>query len=394
MIFDSATIRRLVVAPLICASLLALWIGQLAAAPVVEGATNTNLAIDLSSDHIQWGEEVEVTVSAANSTGMTVAGGIYVSFDDEVLLLEVTGGAVLRPGDPAFNLAASVSKPVARLMVESWEDAWKPGAQRKVVLRVMPLARERIRVLARATFVGRGQPKKIFISPTSFESRSLDQTAFPTTVSYVYIARQASLRRTFRRFENRLRQLDDSEQTRFANALASMLEDQGSLNSLIADEGAAGVKQSLLLAAPQIADKLRRDAPFALENLRCLLVDLSCSRAAVYFGMPLAVYQERSAEEVSRLDARTRISNEKGGNELVALLESEGFSFGQDKSNSVIVVKLQGMTVSVENGRRVVNDLLNKIIPLVGPLAEKTHPEINDLSFVRLQRQLEAGADK
>jgi hypothetical protein len=393
MFFGKVLIHRLVVALLIGASAF-YGARQAAADPAVEDAENTGLAIELSQDHIQWGEEIDVSVSATNSTGTTVSGGIYVSFDEDVLMLDVIGGAVLRAGDSAFNFADSASKPIARPMVESWEDTWKPSVQRKVVLKVMPLAREHVRVLARASFVGSGRPKKLFISPTSFESRSLDQTGFPSTVSYLYISQKTGLRRSFRRFEHRLRQLDNSDQIRFANALASMLEDQNSLKSLLNDETASDIKQSLLFAAPQIASKLRRDPPVALENLRCLLVDLNCSRGAVYFGVPLAVYQEKSPDEVARLNAKTSIANEKGGNELVALLEAEGMSYRQDKPGSAVVVKLNGTGVVVEDNRAVVKELLNKLIPLLGPAAEKSHPEINGLSFVLLQGQLNAGSKK
>jgi hypothetical protein len=394
MLLGRASIARVVAIACIGAALLAAWPKAAAAATVAEDAVNTSLTIDLSQDRIKWGEDVVVTVSVTNNTGTTVAGGLYVSFDDEALFLDVTGGELLRRGAAAFNLATSDSKPISRPMVESWEDAWKPGVQRQVVLKVMPLARDRLRVLARATFVPQGQSKKILIAPTTFESRSLDQTKFPATVSYIYISRQGSLRKTFRRFEQRLRQLDDAERTVFANALAAVLEDRASLESLIADEGATGIKQSLALVAPQIADKLRRDAPVALEKLRCLLVDVGCSDAAVYFGMPLAVYQGKSAAEAARLDAKTRISSEKGGNELVALLESAGLSYRQDKSQSAILVDVNGISISVDTAGPVVVELLNRIIPLLGQAADKPHAESNNLSFVRLRARLGDGTPK
>lgn len=362
-----------------------------AAAAALEEATNTNLSIALSRERVQWGEEVEIVVSAVNSTGMTLSGGIYVSFDDEVLMLDVKGGNILRPGASAYNLAASTSKPIGRPMAELWEDNWKPGIERKVTLLVMPLARDRIRVLARATFVNPGSPPKIWISPGRTESRSLDETAFPTNVGYVLISRQASLRRTFRRFERRMRELNDAEQSRFAAALAGMLEDPKALKGLFADESTAALSQSLQIVAPRIADQLRRDAPVALDNMRCLMVDLGCRRALVYFGVPLAVYAEFSAEEVARLDAKVQISNEKGGSELVALLEAEGVSYRRDRSNGGIEIKLNGASARVESGRPVVKELLERIIVLLGPAAQKIHPEANGMSFTRLQSQLLGG---
>src|SRR5690349_21383874 len=104
--------RRFVAfAACLCIFCVVLAVGAVAA-PVVEEATNANLSIALNRERIQWGEELEITVSVANTTGMALSGGIYVSFDDEVLVLDVRGGKVLRPGTSAFNLATSTSKPI------------------------------------------------------------------------------------------------------------------------------------------------------------------------------------------------------------------------------------------------------------------------------------------
>ena len=46
------------------------------------------------------------------------------------------------------------------------------------------------------------------------------------------------------------------------------------------------------------------------------------------------------------------------------------------------------------NSSPVVTALLDRIIPLLGPAAQKLHPDINDLSFAKLQEQLKAGAAK
>jgi hypothetical protein len=386
--------KRLRLAALaICLGVMTVSVGtHAAAAPAVEEAQNTNLSIKSSRDRIQWGEEVEITVSAVNSTGTSLSGGIYVSFDDDALILEVRGGRILKPGDVAYNLAAGVSKPIARPMVELWEENWQAGTERQVVLIAMPLARERLRILARTTFLGSGQPQKIFISPTTFESRSLDATAFPSSPAYVQISRQASLRRIFRRFERRIRELDDSDKGRFAAALASMLEDPAAIKALT-DDGTPELRQSLQLVAPKMAQQLRRDPPVALDNLRCLLVDLSCRTAHLYFGVPISVYKEMSADDLATLDARNRISDEKGGSELVALMEAEGLSYRRNKDGK-IEIRLSGATTTVDTDKQVVKELLDKLIPMLGASAEKAHADMNGLSFRKLQAQVDSAHGK
>jgi hypothetical protein len=384
----SVTSAGLLLVTCVCAALFAQQ--GTTATPAVKEATNTGLSVTVIPDHIQWGEETEIRVTASNREGVTLSGGLYVSFDDDILVLEVKGGKVLRSNDMIFDLNTSTSHAVMRPVVESWEESWKAGVERSLVLVVLPLARERVRVLARATFLGSGPQPQLFISPGTFESRSLDEASFPTRVGYVWITQNESLRRALRRFERRMRDLDTVEQRRFALALATALEDPKALNDLLKDTSTPDLKlfkQSLLAAAPGIAIQLRSDPLIALDNLRCLMANLDCRSALVYFGMPLSVYRELSAEEIARNEAKTQITSEKGGNELIGLLEAEGISYRREKMGA-ITVQLNGVSVEIEPGRPVVKGLLDRLITALGPAAEKPYPEVGGMSFARLRSQL------
>jgi prefoldin subunit 5 len=362
------------------------------AAVAVEEATAADLTVTVVPDRLKWGEETEVVVSAVNSTGSTLAGGIYVSFDEDVLVLDVKDGTLLRPGAFIFDLKTSVSRRIARPVVESWERAWKPGIQRRVVLTVLPLARERVRVHARLTLILSTQPPRIGISPGRLESRSLDEAGFPAQVGFVWISRHTSLRRAIRRIERRIRNLEDSEQRRFAYALADAMDDPKALVDLLGDTASPELqqfRQSLILAAPRIVERLRGDPIVALDHLRCLMANLSCQRALLYYGVPKEFYKELSAEEAARLEAKKRIENEKGGNELIALLEAEGFVYRREKKPEAIIVQLDGGTsVKVETRGVFARELLERIVAALGSAAERTHPEANGLSFALLLKQL------
>jgi hypothetical protein len=365
------------------------------AAPAVEDAKGTNLTVAVSRDRIRWGEETEVTISAINSTGSTLTGGLYVSFDEDALVLEVKGGSLLRSGAVVYNLKTSTSQPITRPMVEAWQQDWKPGVERRVVITLLPIARDRIRIRARATFLAHSRQPQLYISPGRLESRALDEAEFPTTIAYVLVSRYASLRRAIRRIERRIRELDDSEQRRFASALAVALEDPKALADLLqgaTDPDLKAFTQSLLMIAPRIAEQLKRDPLVALDNLRCLMASLNCHRALAYFGVPASLYTELSGEEAARLDAKQKIVNEKGGNELIALLEAEGFPYRREKAGGAIVVQLESKSVKVEAAGPIVKVLLERIIAVLGPAAERTHTEANGMSFARLSAQLAAPA--
>lgn len=362
------------------------------AAPQLKEMSGSDLAVQVVPDRIKWGEETDVVVSAVNSTGSTLPGGLYVSFDEDVLILDVKGGTLLRPGAQAFNLRTGLSKPIARPMVESWEHGWSPGTERRVILTVLPMARDRIRVLARVTLAKPGNPPLIHVSPGPAESRALDEAEFPARTGYIWVARHDGLRRALRRVERRIRNLDETDQRRFALALASAMGDPTALTDLLADAASPDLKQltqALRTLAPRIAEQLRNDPIFALDNLRCLMANLGCKRALVYFGVPLSLYGEISREEAARLEAKKTISNERGGNELVALLETEGFSYRQEQPDGAIVVQVGAKSLRFTTRGSLVKEMLGQIVATIGPAAERVHEEANGLSFARLRAQLD-----
>lgn len=383
---------RIVVLGTVCALAFAtVPASETTAAPVIKEMTGSDLTIDIAPDSVKWGEETEVTVSAVNTTGLTLGGGLYVSFDEDVLVLEVKDGKLLRPGDQLFNLKVSDVRPITRPAVESWHQNWRPGTERRVVLTILPIARDRIRVRARLTMLEPGNPPQLHLSPTPLESRSLDETEFPAKIGYVWVARHTGLRRALRRIERRIRDLDEGQQRRFALALAASLDEPKALSDLLADASTPDLKQfsqALQMTAPQISEQLRRDPIVALENLRCLMQSLNCRQALIYFGVPMALFGELSREEAARREVKTMISNEKGGNELMALLEAAGFSYRQDKASGTIVVQLTNTTVTVTARGPFVRDILGQIVTTLGPGADRRYQEANNWSFARLRAHL------
>jgi hypothetical protein len=365
------------------------------AAPQLKEMSGSDLTIEVVPGRIKWGEEAEVTIRAVNTTGLTLPGGIYVSFDEDVLVLEVKGGTLLRAGATAYNLKTSTSPPITRPMVELWERSWAAGTERRIVLTVLPMVRDRIRVRARMTLLEQGNPPQIHVSPGPFESRALDETQFPTRIEYIWVARHAGLRRALRRIERRIRNLDDSEQRRFALALATAMDDPKALTDMLADAvnpDLQSFSQALHAAAPRISERLRRDPVVALDNLRCLMANLGCQSALAYFGVPLSFFELDRAEQ-ARLAAKKLIEGEPSGHTLVALLDAEGFTYRQEKASGVIIIQLGSTALTFGAQGLVVRQMLEQIVATLGPAAERIHEEANGLSFARLRAQLVQPSD-
>ena len=91
-------------------------------------------------------------------------------------------------------------------------------------------------------------------------------------------------------------------------------------------------------------------------------------------------------------NAKKWITNEKGGNELIALLEAEGLAYRRDKASGAIVIQFAGTSVKVENkeSKQAIAELLEKVIAILGPAAERTYPEANGMSFASLRSRLSA----
>ncbi len=312
-----------------------------------------------------------------------------------MLILDVNGGTVLKTNAKVYHFKRGHEHPIARPMVEAWDKAWKAGVERTVIMTLLPIGRgERVRVRARATFIAPGNPSRLQISPGRIDSRALDDTEFPTVTTYLWVSRDASLRRSVRRIERRLRDLDESQQRRFAEALGTALENPSTFSdfgNLGPDAATRQTSQSLLGIVPGMAELLKRDPLQALENLTCLVKSLNCHSALIYFRVPQPLWAELSAEEVARLEAKRVLEKEKGGIELVALLDAEGITYTRDKSGG-IVVRVGRDPVQFGTGAGIVAAVLDRVIALLGPAADKVRLEANGLSFARLRAQIGATA--
>ena len=358
-----------------------------AAPPRVEDA-EANLTITLGSERLGWGEELEVTVSATNLSGRKQSGGIDPSFDFDVIILAATDARILQPGAVAYDLRSSSVRPLARPLVEVWIADWSPQAEHKMVVTVLPLVSSRLRVLARTTMLQSGSMATLSIHPSRTESRSLDEQGFPSRVGYVDIARRDGLRRAIRRFGQRVSTLDTTSQGRFAQALADELENP---NGLVASSSGSDPLVGLKPFVPTIVGKLRRDPAGALEKLICLMTDLSCESAAVYFGVPFAVYAKVGQGVRAQDQARRALEAEKGGDVLVSLLEAEGASFEFDEKSGDLSIEFGGRKFkSVPGPGRVVR-VLDDIVAANPANAAKPHPDAGGMSFTALHQQLRGG---
>lgn len=340
---------------------------------------------------VRWGDEIDIAVTALNGSGQRLAGGIYVSFDQEVFILSAGQGTILRPGATAFDLRTSAMKALGRPLIELWLPDWAPNAEQRLVIKVLPVAGPRIRVLARSTFVKPGATPTALLFPrrVAMRSPSPDEMGFPTGVLYLNVTRHGSLRRVIRRFEQRIRQMDEREQRHFASLIAAELENPNGL--LGGDMSAISGIQKF---APYVVTRLRGDPIVALSQLRCLMIDLECKDAMAYFGAPLELFGAVTKETRSRYEAKQLLGKERGGDELSALLEASGFTYALDDKTGAISVQTDTAKVEVPRGSAMVPRLLDEIAKVLGATADKPYLEAGGMSFAKLRTQLSGAGAK
>jgi hypothetical protein len=361
------------------------------AGPDIEDLDTTGIEVTATPEQIRWGDQIDIEVTAVNSTGAEVEGGLLVSFDQDVLILEAPGGRILRPGDRIFNMKSLASVEIKQPMVELWLKNWKAGTQQVLKLTVLPLRVQQLRVRARASFLQRTAPPKLYIAPGRMNSRSLDEGGFPSAVAYVEVSSKTNFRRAIRRLERNIRGMDEDGKRLFAAAIADMLEDPKSLTALSGsgDEGAA--IGALAQNAPYITARLRGDPVVSLDKLRCIMASLECSSGLVYFGMPMAMFEQLSIEEALERDAKELIASEMGSDNFLALLDAEGLTLRKSKDAAIVTVSVNNIVLSAGPDRPFVLPLLKKIVDVLGSdAAKREHKGVKPPSFSALFEQLSA----
>lgn len=357
----------------------------------MQPAHGVRVETDVWPKQIKWGQEIKVTVSALNKQPHTYPGGIYITFDQDVLVLEAKGAHVHYPGAKVYSVKHGKPISIKRPLVEAWFPQWLPGQDHRIELLVLPINGKRVRVKVRATFIKTQVPLRLLVYPDAVNSSSYDEMGFPAEAHLVWIKRRGSARRAIRRMAEQVRELDLKRKHYFARTLSGALTqiDQYARAWAPAASGSTDTVRSLKVMAPRISTQLRDDPINALHQLECLMIDLNCYRALVYFGIPLEFYAETSPADSARAKGVGLIKQKQGGDILVALLDAEGITISFDRSSKKLLLASAGREFAFSDSTTLNTSILDKVIAsLPAARSATTHNEANGYSFHSLRKIL------
>jgi len=342
---------------------------------------------------IRWGQSFEVVVKVLNQHNRIFTGGVFVSFDQDVLLLMAEGATIHYPGDMLLSLKRRKKVPVKRLHAVKWFARWRAGNDHEIKLLVLPISGQAVRVKVRATIIKPGNSNTLTSFPAAVNAPSLDELGFPTLTSRVDIKYYASPRRAIRKMSDQVAKLGNKEKRYFASALATALNNSKRQSYILkAAPNSAEFEQEIGILrsmAPKVAEKLSADPIDALKQLRCIMINLNCKRGLIYFGMPLEFYAEPSSTESSKTYAKQEFKKYSGAFPFIALLDAHGFSYRYIHSTDTIEIKVYEKKLIFKKSDNLLIDILDMIINSVPPEhAAKRFPEARNKSLKSLRQQL------
>jgi hypothetical protein len=335
----------------------------LAASP----AAADELELRWSNDEIRWAQPVTLEVTARNPTGLTVEGGITISFSSQVLVLDQSPGSrVYFPGSELMRAGHDRTIRSRDVMVETWYSRWPPRAQAKAWVTFFPVRSGLLTVKTRAAWIRSIVRRSVTNAPRY--SDCTDQQGYPTICRYVRVHESPATLEALREAVGG-RLAWDSRTFSYLQLLLLRPTDERAL-AYFGIELDANARRYLEQYVPVLRSKLReprlRDHPKLLHYLLRVVRNPLDSEALIFLGFEDKSPPEPEDPRQAQInEVKNYLSDLQGGTNLLSLIAAEGdVSFGYSRDPRTIVLEHGGRRYSFRRGSDVVVRMIEGLMKI------------------------------
>jgi hypothetical protein len=327
-----------------------------------------DLKVNLDKTDVKWGEVFTLDIEARNPMNKTVQGGITVSFSSNLIITDKDRASKIYYEGSRVMKKGHISRvPTKDIMVENWYKRWPAHAKRTMRLKLFVLKTGTLKVYARAAFMKSIKRKQVVNLPR--DAAVSDQQDYPVYVRHVLVKESPDFLRNFQLIVNNSALIDSPAILQNIQRLINNPRDKSALRFF----GIEDVKDSpdylmqlkKLFKNPKIVN-----SPHFLPYLKRLINNPSDEEALNFFGVAPADVVSAKREkpvksEEAKRDAVDFISNQRGGENLVALIEAEGdIYFFVPRNRSTIKIGYYDNYYDFDKNGDIVSEIAKTIVRL------------------------------
>ena len=283
--------------------------------------------VNFDKTDVKWGEIFNLEIEAINPLNKTVQGGITVSFSSNLIITDKDRASkIYYEGAKVYKKGHVCCATITDIMVENWYKRWPPNAKKTMRLKLFVLKTGTLKVYARAAFIKSIKRKQVVNLP--IDAAVYDQQDYPVYVKHVLVKESPDFLRNFQLIVNNSALIDSPALLHNIQRLINNPRDKSALRFF----GIGDVKNSpdyLMQLKKLVKNPKIVNSPHFLRYLKRVINNPSDKEALNFFGVDpadiaLAKKRKPVKSEEARQDAVDFISNQRGGENLIALIEAEG----------------------------------------------------------------------
>lgn len=286
-----------------------------------------DLKVNIDKTEVKWGEVFTLEIEAINPLNKTVQGGITVSFSSNLIITDKNRKSKIYYEGSRVMKNGHISRVITKdIMVENWYKRWHAHAKRTMKLKLFVLKTGTLKVYARAAFMKNIKRKQVINLPR--DAAVSDQQDYPVYVKHILVKESPDFLRNFQLIVNNSALIDSPAILQNIQRLINNPRDKSALRFF----GIEDVKDSpdyLMQLKKLVKNPKIVNSPYFLYYLKRLINNPSDEKALNFFGVVptdviFAKREKPVKSEEAKRDAIDFISNQRGGENLIALIETEG----------------------------------------------------------------------
>ena len=318
--------------------------------------------IKLDKTHVKWGEVFTLEIEARNPLNRTVQGGITVSFSSNLIVTDKDRQSkIYYEGSRVFKKGHICCATTKDIMVENWYKRWPARTKRKMRLKLFVVKTGQLKIYARAAFIKSIRRKQVINFPK--KASVSDQQNYPVYVKHVLVKESPDFLRNFQLMINNSEAINSPEILNNIQRLVNNPRDKAALRFF----GIEDVKNSpdyLVQLKKLIKNPKIVNSPHFMRYLKRVINNPADKEALKFFGVELVKERKKPVRtEKARKEAIGFIENQRGGENLIALIEAEGDIFFVEPSDkNTIQLDYYGNYYPFDKNSHIVSEIAKTIV--------------------------------
>ncbi|KPA19184.1 Prolipoprotein diacylglyceryl transferase [Candidatus Magnetomorum sp. HK-1] len=313
---------------------------------------------------VKWGKTLTLEIEATNPGDKQLTGLITVSFNSKVIVIPKKHLKLFPKGSSYYNSKNQLIQVKSQVAKRQF-NKWLPQANKKIIIKCIPIQTGLLRIFVRAAFVPENTSENKQWNLPDY-STTKDQLGYPVKVCRIFVDESPDFFRNFLFLSKYEHTMKSDELKLMFNKLLDNPDDISTLvyfGFITPKYAKKSIRDlsNMIVNSPQI-----RQSSDLIKNTRLFIKDPKNSQARKFFNLiPIEqLSEQKNSINLSYKEiAKGYIMSFKCGNDLIQMIESDGDIFFESSGDTdSIAIRYQNQIHTFKKTSNIVYDIVMQLV--------------------------------